>query len=450
MKKNFDAFLRETKMETASPLLISEPPMQFLPTLASVLSTDCALFLQQLRYWMNHSSNIKDGRRWVYNSVDEWRLQFYWMSRSTLKRVISTLKNFEYHEETYHIIETRNLNADRTNQRLFYTINDSELRKLAVISRYERIRKVQEIVKGNRYLQERLASGHLPQSLLQNELAYDLAGFDELIDEYLQAMPDAGKVEPPTAAETPMAQNEPMGGETPMVQNEPMGKTLPMAQNEPMGNAPMVQNEPMGEALNSRHWFKMSQCNGSNWTNAMAQNEPMQWLKMNQSTNIQENTKHETTQENSLSGTDAQQTAGSSPETEQEERERLGRFRDVLIENDIKLGLTNKSMAELLHKYPESVISLAIQKAAENNARSLGYVKTLLENEDFSLRLTPSNKRRKERMPYEPAGRVSATDGESGDEWKELGRRMGYYGGSSPDGESGDEWKELGRKLGYC
>lgn len=403
MKKNFDDFLQDMKMENTSSLLISEPPMQFLPTLASVLSTDSVLFLQQLRFWMNHSNNIQDGRRWVYNSIDEWRIQFYWISRSTLKRIINTLKDFEYHGKVYHIIETRNLNANRMNQRLYYTINDSELQKLAVISRYERIRKVQKIIKGNRSLQERLVSGQLPARLLQNELIYDLSDFENLLDEHLKAISEENKEnESETVDVVPIAQNESMGGKV-----------------------PIAQNESMGESLNSRHWLKKNQSNSSNLTDTKVQNKPTHWFKKNQSTNIQENTKQENTQEISLSEDRAQKKLRDSPGV-QDERERLDRFRNVLIENGIKLGLTSNSMAELLHQYPESAISLAIQKAAENNARSLGYVKTLLENEDFSLRLKPSKKRRKERMPYEPAERTRTTDGESGDEWEELGRRLGY------------------------
>ena len=403
MKKNFDDFLQDMKMENTSSLLISEPPMQFLPTLASVLSTDSVLFLQQLRFWMNHSNNIQDGRRWVYNSIDEWRIQFYWISRSTLKRIINTLKDFEYHGKVYHIIETRNLNANRMNQRLYYTINDSELQKLAVISRYERIRKVQKIIKGNRSLQERLVSGQLPARLLQNELIYDLSDFENLLDEHLKAISEENKEnESETVDVVPIAQNESMGGKV-----------------------PIAQNESMGESLNSRHWLKKNQSNSSNLTDTKVQNKPTHWFKKNQSTNIQENTKQENTQEISLSEDRAQKKLRDSPGV-QDARERLDRFRNVLIENGIKLGLTSNSMAELLHQYPESAISLAIQKAAENNARSLGYVKTLLENEDFSLRLKPSKKRRKERMPYEPAERTRTTDGESGDEWEELGRRLGY------------------------
>ena len=403
MKKNFDDFLQDVEMENTSSLLISEPPMQFLPTLASVLSTDSVLFLQQLRFWMNHSNNIQDGRRWVYNSIDEWRIQFYWISRSTLKRIINTLKDFEYHGKVYHIIETRNLNANRMNQRLYYTINDSELQKLAVISRYERIRKVQKIIKGNRSLQERLVSGQLPARLLQNELIYDLSDFENLLDEHLKAISEENKEnESETVDVVPIAQNESMGGKV-----------------------PIAQNESMGESLNSRHWLKKNQSNSSNLTDTKVQNKPTHWFKKNQSTNIQENTKQENTQEISLSEDRAQKKLRDSPGV-QDARERLDRFRNVLIENGIKLGLTSNSMAELLHQYPESAISLAIQKAAENNARSLGYVKTLLENEDFSLRLKPSKKRRKERMPYEPAERTRTTDGESGDEWEELGRRLGY------------------------
>ena len=46
-----------------SPLLINESPMQCLPSLAHVLgdSSDSAMFLQQIHYWLNYSRTYRNG-----------------------------------------------------------------------------------------------------------------------------------------------------------------------------------------------------------------------------------------------------------------------------------------------------------------------------------------------------------------------------------------------------
>lgn len=62
-------------------LLIDEPPLQVLPSLAvSLDSADKALILQQIHYWLNRSNNVRDGFRWIYNSAAKWHEQFPWLS----------------------------------------------------------------------------------------------------------------------------------------------------------------------------------------------------------------------------------------------------------------------------------------------------------------------------------------------------------------------------------
>ncbi|MCC4465807.1 hypothetical protein [Limosilactobacillus reuteri] len=67
-------------------LLIDEQPLQCQPSLAIALGgSDEAIVLQQLHYWLERSSQVRDGYRWVYNSMADWHKQFPWIkSRKTL------------------------------------------------------------------------------------------------------------------------------------------------------------------------------------------------------------------------------------------------------------------------------------------------------------------------------------------------------------------------------
>ena len=55
-----------------SNLLFDERPLVIQPTLAKLLgSLDEAVILQQIHYWLEKKTNIKDGRSWVYNSMTD-------------------------------------------------------------------------------------------------------------------------------------------------------------------------------------------------------------------------------------------------------------------------------------------------------------------------------------------------------------------------------------------
>lgn len=74
-------------------LLISEPPLQVLPTLAAEIGINEAVILQQLHYWLHKSKNIVDGYKWVYNSIPEWHKQFFWIkSETTIKKCFADLE----------------------------------------------------------------------------------------------------------------------------------------------------------------------------------------------------------------------------------------------------------------------------------------------------------------------------------------------------------------------
>lgn len=64
-------------------LLISEPPLQVLPSLAKAIGLNEAIVLQQLHYW---TLRTKDPERWIFNSIEEWQEQFPFWSADTIKR----------------------------------------------------------------------------------------------------------------------------------------------------------------------------------------------------------------------------------------------------------------------------------------------------------------------------------------------------------------------------
>ena len=74
-----------------SKLLINENPLQVLPSLAVKTSLNEAIILQQIHYWIEKSDHFYDGRRWVYNSLDNWCLQFPFFSKSTIDRAMKSL-----------------------------------------------------------------------------------------------------------------------------------------------------------------------------------------------------------------------------------------------------------------------------------------------------------------------------------------------------------------------
>ena len=77
-----------------SKLLISEPPLQVLPTLATRIGLNEAIFIQQL-HWMAqqaHYGQMADGRKWIRNSLPDWHKTFPFFSVAALRRIIKNLQ----------------------------------------------------------------------------------------------------------------------------------------------------------------------------------------------------------------------------------------------------------------------------------------------------------------------------------------------------------------------
>lgn len=71
-------------------LLVNEPPLQVLPTLAQIIGLNEAIILQQIHYWQDPRFNVGrdvDGVKWIRNSYRDWQASnFPFWSHMTIKR----------------------------------------------------------------------------------------------------------------------------------------------------------------------------------------------------------------------------------------------------------------------------------------------------------------------------------------------------------------------------
>ena len=74
-------------------LLLDDRPLIVLPALAKVVGLNEAIVLQQLHYWLQESNHYIDGRRWIYNTYEDWEKQFPFWSNKTIRRTITKLEN---------------------------------------------------------------------------------------------------------------------------------------------------------------------------------------------------------------------------------------------------------------------------------------------------------------------------------------------------------------------
>lgn len=102
----------------SSLLLLKTRPQIVIPELAVRLGLNEALLLQQVQYWLSETTSgvEHDGRRWIYNTIEEWRVQFPYFSESTIKRGFNNLKKLG----VLNIEQINKHTHDRTN---YYSIN---------------------------------------------------------------------------------------------------------------------------------------------------------------------------------------------------------------------------------------------------------------------------------------------------------------------------------------
>lgn len=106
-------------------LLIPEPPLQVLPSLAKKLkSVDKAIMLQQIFYWQQKSTHVHDGYKWVYNTVKDWHKQFPWLSEKTVQRYLKDLEDKGF-------LITGNYNKANFDRTKWYRVNQIALDNLS-------------------------------------------------------------------------------------------------------------------------------------------------------------------------------------------------------------------------------------------------------------------------------------------------------------------------------
>lgn len=99
-------------------LLFKFRPLVVNPELAQRIGLNEAIVLQQLNYWLSETdSGVEhDGRRWVYNTLEQWQKQFPFWSVDTIKRTLSSLQKL-------NIVVVEQLNKSKHDRTNFYTIN---------------------------------------------------------------------------------------------------------------------------------------------------------------------------------------------------------------------------------------------------------------------------------------------------------------------------------------
>ena len=99
-------------------LLFSFRPLIINPELARRIGLNEAIVLQQMNYWLMETDSgvTHDGRRWIYNTYEQWNDKFPFWSQDTVKRAITSLKK-------QGILRVEKLNTGRCDHTNFYTIN---------------------------------------------------------------------------------------------------------------------------------------------------------------------------------------------------------------------------------------------------------------------------------------------------------------------------------------
>lgn len=105
-----------------SNLLINEPPLMVLPSLAVRIGMNEALILQQIHYWLNPkiNKNFKEGKYWVYNTYKQWKELFPFFSDKTIRRTI-------YNLEEKNLILSSEFNTKQGDRTKWYTVNYEEI-----------------------------------------------------------------------------------------------------------------------------------------------------------------------------------------------------------------------------------------------------------------------------------------------------------------------------------
>jgi uncharacterized phage protein (TIGR02220 family) len=106
-----------------STLLINEAPLMIVPSLAVKIGMNEAVVLQQIHYWLGISKHQVEGKKWVYNTYEDWQKQFPFWSISTIKRTFYSL-------EKCGVLVSDNWNNLKLDKTKWYSINYQQLKEI--------------------------------------------------------------------------------------------------------------------------------------------------------------------------------------------------------------------------------------------------------------------------------------------------------------------------------
>jgi len=107
-------------------LLEQDKCLVLQPELAKIVGKSAALLFQQIHYWLSspHTSGIEyQGKKWIYNTYDDWANDLQTISKTTINRSIRKLKDLNF-------IFVEQLWAKKGNRTNHYTINYDRLEEL--------------------------------------------------------------------------------------------------------------------------------------------------------------------------------------------------------------------------------------------------------------------------------------------------------------------------------
>lgn len=110
-----------------SRLIINERPLLIPPTLAEKIGLNEAIVLQQIHFWLSVSEHERDGRKWIYNTYDDWKKQFPFWSKPTIVRIFAKL-------EERGLVISANYNRMSIDRTKWYSINYDELGDVDILS----------------------------------------------------------------------------------------------------------------------------------------------------------------------------------------------------------------------------------------------------------------------------------------------------------------------------
>ena len=110
-------------------LLINEPPLQVLPSLATAIGLNKAIVLQTLHQELMSNPVTIEGKHWFRSSYENWKKKFPFWSEKTIRRIFREL------EKEGLVISTMKFNNCKLDKTKWYTVNYEKLQEALRISK---------------------------------------------------------------------------------------------------------------------------------------------------------------------------------------------------------------------------------------------------------------------------------------------------------------------------